>query len=115
MNVEVSSGASARKEFLTRLFCGSGGCGVEEPVPCEVEGTPIAARNHSAVAWRSNKFEIAGGQRGPSTPRPVATATGLVAQDDSRKKDFHPYGWATGPCRGQDDTQETTALMNNPG
>ena len=28
--------------------------------------------------------------RGPSAPRPVATATGLVAQDDRPTKGFHP-------------------------
>ena len=38
--------------------------------------TPIAARNHSVAAWRTNKPEIPVGQRGPLTPR------WLVAQDD---------------------------------
>src|ERR1035438_2841402 len=41
--------------------------------------TPIAARNHDAAARHNNQAGIAGDHRVPSTPRPVTTATGLVA------------------------------------
>src|ERR1019366_509586 len=39
-----------------------------EAEPNEVEG-PLLSQDHNLAAWHSDKFEIACGQRGPSTPR----------------------------------------------
>src|ERR1035437_1301609 len=51
---------------------------ISGPLPLRVgrarsRRTPIAARNHSVAAGRSHKFEMAGGHRGPSTPRLLAS------------------------------------------
>ena len=43
----------------------------------------MATSNPRLVAGPRGHTVISCGYRGPSTPRPVATATGFVAQDDT--------------------------------
>src|ERR1035441_3915333 len=49
---------------------------------------------------KTRQAKVSRQYRGPSTPRPVATATGLVAQDDSLRKAFHFAGVPLSPLRG---------------